>query len=70
MRLRSLPVGLFALVAVVLVGCGDPSLFGEPTRGELDRADFAWDEGALGCLFGCDAKEAMAVGAVSSPAGC
>jgi hypothetical protein len=34
--------------------------------GELGRAEFAWDEGILGCLFGCDAGEPMATRSVAT----
>jgi len=32
----------------------------DTTMGELGKAEFAWDRGMLGCLFGCNAEEPMA----------
>lgn len=35
--------------------------FTEPSEGELGRVEYSWDEGLLGCLFGCDAEAPLAV---------
>lgn len=64
MNLRNFAIGLTA-AAVLAAGCGDLTIGEEATKGELGVAKFAWDEGLFGCLFGCDAEEPMAVGAVA-----
>lgn len=46
------------LLAAMAAACGPD----EDTTGELGRAEFAWDDGVLGCLFGCDAAEPMVEG--------
>jgi hypothetical protein len=51
--------GLLALTAATACMSPDPE-----KEGELGRAEFSWDRGALGCLFGCGgAGEALATGA-------
>ena len=35
----------------------------EPTPGEMGIASFYWDQGIIGCLFGCGAEEPIAAGA-------
>jgi hypothetical protein len=52
--------------ALLAAGCGDITIGDDATKGELGVAEFAWDEGLFGCLFGCDAEEPMAVGAVAN----
>jgi hypothetical protein len=56
----------FIMLAAVLLGATgclfkgcDLSDDGK-TMGELGKAEFAWDRGILGCLFGCNAEEPMA----------
>jgi hypothetical protein len=49
---------LFA--GVGLAACSAQGLNTDPSRGELGRAELAWDSGVLGCLFGCDASAPMA----------
>ena len=52
---------LAVLVVVVVAGCDNhTTLSTDPSRGEMGRAELAWDHGALGCLFGCDASAPMA----------
>jgi hypothetical protein len=55
---------LFVLAAVALsaTGCFFKSceIDNDETMGELGKAEFAWDRGILGCLFGCNAEEPMA----------
>ncbi|HEY8210365.1 MAG TPA: hypothetical protein VIG99_22940, partial [Myxococcaceae bacterium] len=47
---------LAALAVVAAAGCG-----GGPTRGELGKALFSYDQGLFGCLIGCPpASEPMA----------
>lgn len=47
--------GAALLSLVTLAGC-----FTRASRGENGVVELAYDEGALGCLFGCDAREPMA----------
>jgi hypothetical protein len=49
---------LFCATGCLFKGCelGDD----DETMGELGKAEFAWDRGILGCLFGCNAEEPMA----------
>jgi hypothetical protein len=56
-----------AWAALSLPGCfpGCGPIDEGVSMGEMGRAEFAWDEGILGCLFGCDAEEAMAARAVT-----
>ena len=57
---RALPVGLLVGM-LLLLGCG--GLDGtDPSSGELGVAKFSWEEDALGCLFGCNAKAPVATG--------
>lgn len=49
-----------ALAVLPLLGC---NLVTHPTPGELGVAEFAYNDGLLGCAFGCDADEPLAVGA-------
>ena len=48
----------FACFALLVLGCGPD----DSREGELGNAEFAWDDGVLGCLFGCDAGEPMVEG--------
>lgn len=54
-------------IAVGASGCWPSCQIGEGVSlGEMGVAEFAWDEGMLGCLFGCDAEEPMAERAVAN----
>jgi hypothetical protein len=54
-------------IAVGASGCWPSCSIGEGvSMGEMGTAQFAWDEGMLGCLFGCDAEEGMAARAVAT----
>ncbi len=48
-------------IAVLAGAFASGCFFTPPTHGDLGRAEFAYDEGLFGCLFGCDASEPMAV---------
>lgn len=50
-----------AIAALAQSGCFDEGA----SFGERGRAQFAWDQGLLGCLFGCDADEPMAAHSVA-----
>jgi hypothetical protein len=59
-RMQALRWGLLSLTASAsLSGC----IFTSPTGGENGIAEFAYDEGLFGCLFGCDADAPMAANA-------
>lgn len=53
------------LASIALGGCLLGWMEEGESVGELGNAEFAWDEGVLGCLFGCDAAEPMATRAVA-----
>ena len=57
-------------VVLLLLGASACKLGGgqigeKPSVGEEGKASFKWQEGAFGCLFGCNADEAVALGAVA-----
>jgi hypothetical protein len=53
---------ILAALMLAATGCFFKSceIQNDETMGELGRAEFAWDRGILGCLFGCNAEEPMA----------
>lgn len=54
---------ILAAVTLAATGCFFKSCdlsSDDVTMGELGKAEFAWDRGVLGCLFGCNAEEPMA----------
>jgi hypothetical protein len=53
------------LAALGFLSACSSSLDQGPSQGQLGHAQFAWDRGALGCLFGCDASAPMAVRAIA-----
>ncbi len=66
MNLRAVRIAAIC-IAVGVSGCWPSCSIGEGvSMGELGVAEFAWDEGMLGCLFGCDAEEPMAARAVAN----
>jgi hypothetical protein len=60
---RLLYTSLSLAVLLSSSACGVSS--GQPSEGELGNAQFAWDDGVFGCLFGCDADEPMVAHAVA-----
>jgi hypothetical protein len=54
------------LAVVALLSLATACIVEHSSTGELGVAEFAWDEGIFGCLFGCNAKEAVAVGSTAT----
>jgi hypothetical protein len=53
-----------SVVAVLLVACSTSP--NGPSHGSEGRAEFAWDVGVFGCLFGCDASAPMVTRGVAN----